>query len=269
MKTFCSAILLLTMVTVLRAEEPNTLPAKENFHLYLLVGQSNMAGRGTVGEEDRKPHARVFMFSKSQEWVPAVDPLHFDKPGIVGVGLGKTFGIDIAEANPDVTIGLIPCAVGGSPISTWESGGFHKQTNSHPWDDAMKRAHAAMERGTLKGILWHQGESDANASLAPVYKEKLHHLIARFRKELNASDVPFIAGQMGQFAERPWDEHRKLVDAAHQSLPNDVDHTAFASSDGLGHRGDEVHFNTAAYHELGHRYAKAYLSLTKKSLPQQ
>ncbi len=107
--------------------------------MFLLVGQSNMAGRGKVSEEDQKPRERVLMLSKEAKWVPAVDPLHFDKPGIAGVGLGRSFGLEIAKAHPDITVGLIPCAVGGSPISSWEPGQFYKPTNSHPYDDALRR----------------------------------------------------------------------------------------------------------------------------------
>lgn len=89
--------------------------------MFLLAGQSNMAGRGTVTPQDRTPHPRVLMLNQAGEWVPAVDPMHFDKP-VAGVGPGRTFGIAIAEANPGVTIGLIPCAVGGSPIDAWQPG---------------------------------------------------------------------------------------------------------------------------------------------------
>lgn len=256
-----AAALLLALLQSVHADDAPKLPAKENVHVYLLVGQSNMAGRGTVEEQDKQPHPRVLMLTKDLNWAPAVDPLHFDKPGIVGVGLGKTFGIEMANANPDVVIGLIPCAVGGSPIDTWQPGGFHSQTNSHPWDDMLPRAKAALEVGTLKGILWHQGESDCTAQLAPAYKAKLHELIARFRKELNAPDVPFIAGQMGQFRQRPWDDNKKLVDAAHQSLPQDVPHTAFVNSNELGSNNDYIHFNSAACRELGKRYAAAMLNL--------
>ena len=71
-----------------------------------------------------------------------------------------------------------------------------------------------MQDGTLKGILWHQGESDSRTGLAEVYEKKLHDLIARFRKELNVQQVPFLAGQMGQFAERPWSDAKKLVESA-------------------------------------------------------
>ena len=179
------------------------------FHLFLLAGQSNMAGRGTVEEDDRAPHPRLLMLDKTGQWVPAVDPLHFDKPKVIGVGLGKTFGIDYAQANPRITVGLIPCAVGGSPISSWKPGGYHPQTKSHPYDDAIARTKLAMKSGVLKGILWHQGESDSKPRASEVYEQELHHLIARFRQVFDAPDLPFVAGQMGKFADRPWDEDRR------------------------------------------------------------
>jgi pimeloyl-ACP methyl ester carboxylesterase len=241
----------------------SSLPAKENFHLFLLIGQSNMAGRGKIAAEDQTPHPRVLTFTKDDRWAPATDPLHFDKPGVVGVGLGRTFGIQIAEANPEIVVGLIPCAAGGSPISSWAPGGYHAQTKSQPYDDALRRARAALKFGELKGILWHQGESDAQLDLAEVYEEKLHELIARLRSDLGAPNAPFIAGQMGQFPERPWSDAKKQVDAAHRSLPEKVADAAFVSSEGLTHKGDEVHFNAESYRELGRRYAKAFLSATE------
>jgi len=242
-----------------------TLPKDAaDFHLFLLVGQSNMAGRGKVEDQDREVHPRIVMLNKAGEWVPATDPLHFDKPGIVGVGLGKTFALDYAKANPDATIGLIPSAVGGSPIAAWEPGGYHPSTKTHPWDDMLPRARQALQVGTLKGILWHQGESDSKAELADVYAEKLHALVTRFRTELSATNVPFVVGQMGQFDERPWNEHRKKVDQVHRSLPQNVPNTAFAGSDGLNHKGDEVHFDAASYRKLGHRYFAAFQSLVHK-----
>ena len=120
----------------------------------------------------------------------------------------------------------------------------------------------ALPAGTLKGILWHQGESDSNAKQSGSYERKLHKLIARFRTEFKAPEVPFIVGQMGQFKERPWDEHRKLVDQVHQQLPAKVARTAFVSSDGLQHKGDKVHFNSESYRELGRRYFAVYQDLT-------
>jgi hypothetical protein len=241
------------------------LPPKEKFHLFLLVGQSNMAGRGVIVPSENKPHPRVLMLDKSGAWVPAIDPLHFDKPAAVGVGLGRTFAEVVAAAHPDVTIGLIPGAVGGSPIDAWVPGYFYQPTRSHPWDDALARAKLALPSGTLHGILWHQGESDSNRELAPAHEAKLHKLIARFRAELKASKVPFIVGQMGQFPGNPWNEFKQQVDRAHRELPQKVPHTAFANSDGLKDKGDKVHFDSDSYRELGRRYADAYLKLLPKS----
>jgi hypothetical protein len=238
------------------------LPPKDKFHLFLLVGQSNMAGRGALAPEDTTPHPRALMLNKAGEWVPAVDPMHFDK-AVAGVGLGKTFGQIIADANPGVTIGLIPCAVGGSPIDTWKPGEFYEPTTSHPWDDALRRAKLALRAGTLKGTLWHQGESDATDKLAPTYEAKLHDFISGLRKELDAPLMPFVAGQMGRFADNPWDDAKKLVDSAHQNLPSRVERTAFVSADGLQHKGDKVHFDAVSYREFGRRYAAAYLSLIR------
>lgn len=255
--------LLLTLLVTgsgLQADEP---PAdSKTFHLFLLVGQSNMAGRGKVTDEDRKPIPGVFMLTRSGEWKPAVAPLHFDK-GSAGVGIGREFAKQIAKANPEIAIGLIPCAAGGSPISTWEPGGYHRQTKSHPYDDTIRRAKLAMKSGVLKGILWHQGESDSNLELADNYEKKLHELIARFRKELNAESVPFIAGQMGQFKERPWSDARKKVDQAHRDVATKVKHAAFVNSDGLSHKGDQVHFDSKSYREFGRRYATAYQKLAE------
>jgi N-sulfoglucosamine sulfohydrolase len=276
MKNLLGLIRLVTLVIIPHllvspsfADKTATKP-KEKFHLYLLVGQSNMAGRGKVEALDKKPHPRVLMLTKENQWTPAVAPLHFDKP-FAGTGIGRTFGIRIANGKPDVTVGLIPCAAGGSPISAWEPGGYHGQTKSHPWDDAIKRAKLAMRDGVLKGILWHQGESDSQKGLAGIYEKKLHELVNRFREELNAPEVPFLAGQMGQFSERPWSDAKKLVDSAHRTLPKKVKRTAFVSSDDLGHKGDKIHFSAAAFRELGERYAKAYLehfaSPTPTSVP--
>ena len=237
------------------------LPSKENFHLFLLVGQSNMAGRRVVEAADKTPHPRVLMLSKDGKWGPAVDPMHFDKPA-AGVGLGKTFGQVIADANPGVTVGLIPCAVGGSPIDTWKPGVFYSATKSHPWDDMVKRVNTALPAGTLKGILWHQGESDSKSELAPAYAAKLHDLVARLRELVKVPNAPFIAGQMGKFADMPWTAEKSVVDQVHQDLPKNVPNTAFVSAEGLKHKGDKIHFDTASFRELGKRYAEAYLKMT-------
>lgn len=239
------------------------LPAKKNFHLFLLAGQSNMAGRGKIDKNDNKPHPRVVMLTKNGDWKPAVDPLHFDKP-VAGVGLGRSFANLLADKDESIMIGLIPAACGGSPISIWEPGGYHKQTKSHPYDDAVKRTKIAMQQGVLKGILWHQGESDSKPGTAEVYQQKLTELIARFRKEFAAPELPFIIGQLGQFEKKPWTDARKTVDAAHQSIAADDSHVGFVSSKELTPRSDNVHFDAKSLREFGKRYASLYLKLASE-----
>jgi hypothetical protein len=232
--------------------------APERFHLFLLAGQSNMAGRGVVEEQDRVPHSRVWMLGREGQWIPAVEPVHYDKP-IAGVGPGRSFAIALAEADLGIHVGLIPAAVGGSSIVAWEPGAVHGQTGSRPYDDAIARARTAMRQGRLKGILWHQGASDATASLAPAYEARLEALVRRFRGDLGSPDLPVLIGLLGRFAERPWDRWRMRVDDAHRSLAGRLPHAAAVSVEGLGHKGDTVHFSAPAARELGRRYADVYL----------
>ncbi len=239
---------------------------QQNFHLFVLAGQSNMAGRGEVEEVDRTPHPRVFSLDRNGQWIPAVDPLHWDKK-VAGVGLGKTFATDYAEAHPDAVVGLIPCAHGGSPISAWTPGGFHDQTQGHPYDEMLARVKLGCESGVLKGVLWHQGESDANEKSSAIYETKLAELIDRTRAEFGIPDLPFLIGQLGNFPEKPWDEFRLQIDAAHQRLAKVMPSCSFVSSLGLVHRGDLTHFDSASVRELGHRTFAAYQRLTKPESP--
>ena len=50
----------------------------KNLHLYLLIGQSNMAGRGVVDAESKEVNPRILMLDSLGQWVPATDPMHFD-----------------------------------------------------------------------------------------------------------------------------------------------------------------------------------------------
>ena len=239
------------------------LPSKENFHLFLLAGQSNMAGRGKVTEEDKKIHPRVFALSKDGKWKPAVDPIHYDKK-VAGVGLGKSFAIALAEHTKNISIGLVPAACGGSSISVWEPGKYYDKTKSHPYDDALKRIQHARKDGVLKGILWHQGESDSrHPQSAKEYMGKLKALIERFRKDLNAPSVPFIIGQLGQFPENPWSDSKKLVNDAHISIAKGMTSVSFVPSDSLTCKKDNVHFDAKSLREFGGRYAKAYLKMAE------
>ena len=234
-----------------------------NFHLYLLIGQSNMAGRGEVDAQDQEIHPRVFTLDKACQWVPAADPIHFDKP-IAGVGPGLTFGKTMADHDPSIRIGLIPCAAGGSPITVWKRGGYWEQTDSKPYDDAIERTGDAMRNGVLKGILWHQGESDSNENDADLYEDRLATLINVLRMDLGAPDVPFIGATLGDYYVENRPEGR-IVNRALRQIPQRVKRTAWVDSKDLGHKGDDVHFNAEAARELGRRYAEATIRLQSRA----
>ena len=248
-----------------------TLSAQEkSYDLYLLIGQSNMAGRGVIEHQDTVVHPEVFTLNKNNKWVAAQDPIHFDKK-VAGVGLGRSFGIEMTKANSGANIGLIPCAVGGSPIDSWQPNGYHKQTKTHPWDDMEKRLRIALESGVLKGVLWHQGESDSNPEKCSEYQLKLENLIKRIRLKGKTKDVPFIAGEFGRFKlknnrEKYPELNPSPAEIVRQSTKDVIkkdNHAAFVKTRGLKHKGDNTHFNAESYRKLGKRYARVMIKLQK------
>jgi hypothetical protein len=210
-----------------------------------------MAGRGKVEASDSTPHARVFVFGQKNEWEPAKDPLHWDKPAMVGVGPGFSFGKQMAEAAPDAVIGLVPCAVGGTPIERWVP-------KADLFKAAVARAKEAAKSGTIEGILWHQGESNTKLTTEE-YAAKLKQVAEGFRAELGLPNLPFVAGTLGDFLK----ERANSVNAAILALPQNVPHTGAIEAKGLGHKGDNLHFDAAAQRALGQRYAEAMLKLKK------
>ncbi|WP_420147054.1 sialate O-acetylesterase [Spirosoma sp.] len=226
--------------------------------LFLLIGQSNMAGRGIPEAEDQQVHPRIWMLTKDLSWVPARDPMHFDKPAIVGVGPGLAFAKRLLATYPAINIGLVPCAVGGSGIDVWKPGAYYEPTKSYPYDDALRRAKKALENGQLAGFIWHQGESDSTPGKAGAYEEKLIELVQRFRRDLNAPDVPFIAGTLGDFIVRKNADAQTINEAlqhATQRIPN----AYCVQSSGLTHKGDTTHFDTPSARTLGQRYADVFI----------
>lgn len=222
-----------------------------SYDLYLLIGQSNMAGRGKItGKFKDEENPKVFMLNKENNWVAAKHPLHFDKPAIVGVGPGLSFGITMAKKSSH-RIGLIPCAVGGTSINTWMPSAYDSATKTHPYDDMLVRLKEAQKSGTLKGIIWLQGESDSNPEKAVGYFQKLKELIERIRVEAGNGKLPFVAGELGRYREQYGNINRIL-----KELPADLPNTAIATSKGLIDKGDTTHFTSSSAKKMGKRMAK-------------
>ncbi len=256
------AALALAPITLAFAQDRKTnaaLPANTSLDLFLLVGQSNMAGRGKLEDQDKIAPPRVWTFNRNQKWAPATDPLHFDKDS-AAVGPGRTFGRTVSDALPKIQVGLIPCAVGGTSIARWKKGG-------ELYNNAVARARKAMKHGTLKAILWHQGESDLGKSDIPRYQESLRRLIADFRADLNAPGVPFIIGEIGCFYQRRDSEGIDAFNEGLRAFASTERNCACVGSEGLTPLRDNLHFNAKSARELGRRYAAAYLKLTDASAP--
>lgn len=237
-------------------------PAAKEIHLYILAGQSNMAGRGTVDAIDTLVNPHIFMFNKTEEWVPAKEPLAFDKPKVAGVGPGFAFANALFRADPSADIYLIPCAVGGTRIDLWQPGAFDNATQTHPYDDAIRRIRAAMKTGIPKGIIWHQGESDCNPALSNSYEQKLRALIARFRQDIGSPELPFIAGEVAHFSVLP-DKDQETVNLAIKTVVATTAFCGYVQTQGLQHRGDSLHFDSPSAREIGKRYAAAMRAVKK------
>ena len=222
--------------------------AAENMDLYLLIGQSNMAGRGVLTDSNRISSDGIFKLDAAGEWQAAEEPIHFDKPSVAGAGLAASFARAMADSGNGVPIGLIPCAVGGTSISRWvESGDL--------WSNAVARTRIALNSGTLKGILWHQGEGDCSASAASAWGAKLEGMIVSFRREFGS--VPFVAGELGRYLDNTgW----SVINAHLHALEGKVPNYRVVSSEGLTPNSDNVHFNTESLREFGLRYAEAMMS---------
>ncbi len=237
------------------------IPAKEQFHLYLLMGQSNMAGRGPLPAAPVTPDPRILALNRNSEWIVVTEPLHWDK-STAGVGPGLSFARLMLAGEPHdaVRIGLVPCAVGGTPLRRWQNGG-------DLFENAFARARVAMGAGTLKGILWQQGENDSlSETESSTYADRLSRMIAEFHATLGAEEIPFVVGKLGLFLEdEPRDPFSATINRALMEIPSRVPWTACVDSAGLGHKGDSVHFDSDAGFELGKRYAQAMMALLRAS----
>lgn len=227
-------------------------PPKNSFHIYLLMGQSNMVGRDTRGLAAQADDPRILTLNTNGEWVVARDPLHSSEGRIPpGVGPGISFAAEMLKADPTITIGLVPCAVGGTPLRRWVKGG-------DLYEKAVKRAKLAAQTGVIEGVLWHQGETDTSSQKnAETYEVRLTQMFKDLRADLDQPDLPIVVGQLGNFLEPGKYPYVETVRAAIKHMPAVMPHVGYADSTGLGDKGDKLHFSSEAQREFGTRYAKA------------
>lgn len=237
--------------------------------LFLLMGQSNMKGRGVMPEEPKHDPRIVMMHLRDDQWYLARHPLHltgdaksFKGHDNAGVGPGLAFAEVIAGANPKSVTGLVPCAVGGSSIMLWLK-------NAKLYDEALRRAKLALQitapvKGRIRGVIWLQGEADARPEALPQHAERLREMIESLRTDLALPELPFIACTVGEMRDEPQLANLKAMNDILLALPKSVPHTACVDARDLRtHIGDSVHFDTAAQNEIGRRFAAKLIGLMK------
>ena len=228
-------------------------------HSILILGQSNMGGRGFPNEVEPIQNDRLFVL-RNGRWRKMYVPVNPDRV-TSGINLSESFADLYAKAH-DVDVGIIPCADGGSCLDQWQVGGLL-------FDHACYMAELASRTSTIAAVLWHQGESDTGENQYPVYEEKLTVILDAFRQKLNLHDVPFLLGGLGDYL--PYCERLAQlknyvhVNAALRRVAEKMPMTSYVSAEGLGANPDNLHFSAAALREFGVRYYHEFVKIEDKN----
>lgn len=224
-------------------------------HSFLLIGQSNAAGRGFL-EGAPPPDAcdgRIKIL-RNGLWIKLFRPVNPDRR-MSGVCLAESFALAYASVHPEVEVGIIPCADGGTTISQW-------QPEQTLFENAVHCAKMAMRTSELQGILWHQGESDCTVEKISRYPRRFWTMAAALRTALGRPDLPILVGGLGDFladyAGEGIPENYRRVNAVLSHIGQTCPRTAFVSATGLASNPDNLHFSAEALLEFGRRYFDAW-----------
>lgn len=228
-------------------------------HSFLLIGQSNMAGRGKP--EDALPvdgtHIRILRCGRWKKFFRPVNP---DR-SFSGVCLAESFAEAYAGSN-GVTAGLIPCADGDTTLAQWQPGELL-------YDHAVAMAKLAMRTSQLTAILWHQGEANCAEHLTGPYEEELLYMLTQLRQDLGLPNVPVLLGGLGDFLpDCPLDPDLRFAVQINDALRRTADrlpHAAFVPAHGLTANADGLHFNSPSLHAFGLRYFSALTELQSRT----
>jgi hypothetical protein len=257
-----------------QAESPDP-----NFHVYLAFGQSNMEGFPGIEPQDKIGVNRRFQLlaavdfatlgRKKGEWYDAVPPLCRTSTGLCPADY---FGRTMVSRMPErVMIGVVNVAVAGCKIELFDKDTYAayaatapawmtsiiKEYGGNPYQHFVDMAKLAQQRGVIKGILLHQGESNTNdkewpSKVAKIYRDLIRDL------NLRAENVPLLAGETVNADQQGATASMNTIIA---ELPKVVPNCYVISSKGCECRSDHLHFTPAGYRELGKRYAAKMLEL--------
>lgn len=219
----------------------------------LLIGQSNMAGRGFLNSVKPIIDERIFVL-RNGRWQMMEEPIHSDR-SVAGIGPAASFAKMWLDNHPNETIGLIPCADGGTSIDDWADNGALTR-------HALSEARFAMETSDLMGVLWHQGESDSQNKQFQTYESKLMHLITYFREALHKPQLTFVMGLLGEFlgqdgfgaSATEYQEINEII----KSVANKNAQCFYVTAEGLTANPDGIHIDGYSQRLFGLRYYEAF-----------
>lgn len=233
--------------------------------IYLLMGQSNMSGRGVLTEiapGTLDPDDRIQLYGNDGRWRRAAEPLdtaqgQVDKVSSDpdGVGPGLAFAKAMLKRHPGRPVGLVTCAKGGSAIGEWK----RSTERSTLYGSCLARAREAAPFGQIVGILWYQGETDARTEArAQAWAGLFTQMIVQFRSDLGKPDLPLaVVGlgdqpQAGKYAGQfpAW----STVQESQKRLR--LNHQVHVSAAGLPRNPDDLHLNTDSQVRLGKMLAE-------------
>lgn len=209
--------------------------------IYLLMGQSNMTGDTSLGiPATSASDSRIHMY-KNGTWQIAIEPVN--QQSYAGYGPSMAFAFEMIRFNPSTEIGLVNCAVGGSPISSWLPGQEHLET-------CLAQLAEAKKAGEFAGVIFMQGEADAVLH-TETWPSDFNSMIAYLRAKTGSS-VPVAYGQIGAIrnADPIYNDFRsQQASVASSSIHMVVTYDLPIM--------DAYHFTKEAYDELGKRFARA------------
>jgi len=248
-----------------------------NFHIYLAFGQSNMEGQANIESQDKTVDKRFQVLWTTNEtncgkklgkWSDAVPPLASCSSKL---GPADYFGRTMVEkTDSQIRVGIVDVAVAGcsiqlfdSPISqsymNQQAGWFKQKVEAYggkPYERLIEMAKKAQEDGVIKGIIFHQGETDAGDGQWP---SKVKAVYDRILKDLGLEgDIPFLAGEVLRSG------MSKGANNNIAKLPQQSKNFYVISSEGFNQAlgdGQNVHFTSQEYRDFGKRYAEKMIEV--------
>ena len=221
--------------------------------LYLIIGQSNAAGRDTDIRSSGadSPDSNVQLFNERDSFEMATQPLNrYSNVRNMNQNQGVNLGLDFGKRMFDDTgrrVHLVVNARGGTRIAEWRERNDLFGPTVQRVKDAESRCNCR-----LTGIIWHQGEgniSSSDGSFTSSYFNTLQSLIEEFRDEFG--DVPFIVGEVARSSNNlDFNRTIRTVDDSNFGT-RDVEWARSAGLDTF----DGTHFDAESMRLLGRRYA--------------